>query len=105
MVWSNGMKWIPMFCANCGKEGGMVLETDWDRVKNFAFYLCEPCAEKWSPLADTAIAPDEAFWQKLHEVQLEEFGRELTSAEIVEALKDDANVLSKLCKDRYQSNK
>jgi len=101
VVWANGMKWLPLFCANCGKEGGMVLETDWNRVKNFAFYLCDPCAEKWSPLADVAISPDEAFWKKVQAVQQEEFGRELTEAELIEALKNDDHVLTKLCKDRY----
>jgi hypothetical protein len=103
ITWANGMKWIPIFCANCGKDGGMVMETEWDRVKNFAFYLCDPCAEKWSPLTNTAIAPDEAFWKKVREVQFDEFGRELSTAEIVEALKDDNHVLTKLCKDRYDT--
>ena len=79
----------------------MVLEGDWDRVKNFAFYLCEPCAEKWSPLADTALSPDEAFWKKVHEAQIEAFGRDLTPEEIVEALEDDSHILTKLCKDRH----
>lgn len=101
VIWANGMKWLPTFCANCGKEGGLVLETDLDRIKNFAFYLCVPCAEKWSPLADTAIAPDEIFWQKVHEAQMENFGRELTTEELVEALKDDNHILTKLTKDRY----
>lgn len=79
----------------------MVLETDMERVKNFAFYLCEPCAEKWSPLADYAIAPDELFWQKVRDAQLENFGRELTESEMAEALKDDTHILTKLAKDRY----
>lgn len=103
IVWANGMKWLPIFCANCGKQHGQVLQTDWERVKNFAFCLCDPCAEKWSPLADTMIAPDEVFWRRFHEVQLEEFGRELTDAELVEALKNDDHVITKLCKDRHDS--
>ncbi len=101
VVWANGIKWLPTFCANCGTEGGMVMQTDWDRVKNFAFYLCIPCSAKWSPMADTAITPDEVFWSKVHDAQMEAFGRELTEEEIVEALKDDNHILSKLCKDRY----
>lgn len=98
--WANGMRWIPIFCANCGKSGGMVLETDWERVKNFAFYLCDPCGEKWSPLADYAIAPDEAFWMKVREAQIEDYGRELTGVELVEILKDDTHRITRLCKDR-----
>ena len=101
VIWANGMKWLPVFCANCGKDGGQVLETDWSRVKNFAFYLCDPCAEKWSPLADMALAPDEAFWRRVHAVQMEEFGRDLTEAELIEALKNDDHILTKLCKDRH----
>lgn len=99
IVWANGMKWLPLFCANCGKEGGMVLETDWNRVKNFAFYLCDPCAEKLPPMV--AVSPDEAFWVKVHQVQMDEFGRELTEPELIEALKSDDHILTKLCKDRY----
>lgn len=101
IVWSNGMEWLPIFCANCGKDGGMVLKVDWERVKNFAFYLCEPCAERWAPLTNMSIAPDEAFWRRVHDVQIEQFGRELTDAELVEALKDGDHVLTKLCRDRY----
>lgn len=101
VVWPNGQKWIQLSCGNCGKDGGLVLEVDYDRAKNFAFYLCEPCAEKWSPLVDTYMAPDEAFWQKIRDAQMEEFGRELTPMEIVEALKDDNHILTKLCKDRH----
>jgi hypothetical protein len=105
VVWGNGIKWLPTFCANCGKEGGMVMQTDWDRVKNFAFYLCDKCAEKWSPLADHTLCPDEVFWRKLHEAQLEAFGRDLTEQEIVEALNDDEHIIAKLAKDRYQEAK
>lgn len=101
IVWANGMKWIPVFCANCGTDRGLVLESEWERVKNFAFALCDPCAEKWSPLVDTYIAPDEAFWKKIHDAQMEAFGRDLTPEEIVEALKDDNHILTKLCKDRH----
>jgi hypothetical protein len=105
VVWGNGMKWLPTFCANCGKEGGMVLQTDWERVKNFAFYLCDPCADKWAPMANTGLAPDEVFWRKLHEAQLEAFGRDLTEEEIVEALRDDESIITKLVKDRYDAAK
>lgn len=95
-----GIRQIPIFCANCGKDGGMVLESDWDAVKNFAFYLCIPCAEKWSALVDTMISPDEKFWRKLHEAQQEAFGRELTENEIIEALKDDKHIISQLARER-----
>lgn len=59
----NGANWCPIFCANCGKDGGLVPEEN----MTFAFYLCESCAEKWSPLVDTYMVPDEVFWQKVRE--------------------------------------
>jgi len=105
VVCANGIKWLPLFCANCGKDGGLVMETEFDRVKNWAFFLCDPCAEKWSPLVDHALAPDEVFWKKVREAQLEAFGRELTDVELVEALKDDNHILTKLSKDRHDFKK
>ncbi len=101
VVWANGVTMLQLFCANCGKESGLVMQTDYDRVKNFAFSICIPCAEKWSPMVGVGLVPDEVFWSKLHEAQMEAFGRDLTEEEIVEALQDDSHILSKLCKDRY----
>lgn len=101
VVWANGMKWIPIFCANCGCDGGQVLEVDYERTKNHAFHLCMTCAERWTTLADTAITPDEVFWQKVHDESVEAFGRDLTVQETAEALKDGNHVLAKLAKDRH----
>lgn len=92
----SGLNWVPIFCANCGADRGLVPEEHC----NFAFALCDPCAEKWSPLADTYLVPDEVFWAKVKDEQIETYGRELSAIELVEALKDDANSLTKLCKDR-----
>jgi protein-arginine kinase activator protein McsA len=105
VVWANGMKWIPLFCANCSKEGPHVLETELERVNNWAFYLCEPCAEKWSPMVDMCIEPDQAFWRKAHEAQFEKYGRLLEPDELVEVLKDDTNTITRLCKDRHDFKK
>lgn len=91
---------VRIFCANCGHDGGLVPEDNC----NFAFYLCDPCAEKWSPLVDTMLVPDELFWQKVKQEQMEKYGRELTGAELAEILKDDSNPLTKLCKDRKDFN-
>ena len=66
----------------------------------FAFYLCDPCAERLGPITNTYMEPDVVFWQKVKEAQLEKYGRELTAPEIVEALKDENHILSKLAKDR-----
>lgn len=95
-IFRAGLAWIPIFCANCGAPGGHVVEGSYD----FAFWLCVPCAEKWEPLAGTYMIPDEVFWAKVKAAQLEAFGRELTVPEIIEALKDEHHVLSKLARER-----
>lgn len=104
VITRNGVQWVPIFCANCGVDGGLVLASDWERVKTFAFYLCDErrndCAAKWSPLVDTRLAPDEVFWEKIQQAQLEAFGRQLTAPEIIEALKDETHILAKLARER-----
>lgn len=94
-----GLDLVPLYCANCGKDGGATIE---ERLipPHFAFYLCDPCAEKWAPLTNTYLEPDVVFWDKVKKAQLEQFGRELSGEEIVEALKDDSHILAKLAKDR-----
>lgn len=93
------INWTPIYCANCGKDGGFVPEENC----NFAFYLCDPCAEKWSPLVDTYMVPDEVFWNKVKEEQLTKYGRVLQPDELQKILKED-NSLSKLCSDRKDFN-
>ena len=107
IFWPNGMKLVPLYCANCGVDSGSyVLESEWDSVKNFACYLCDErqnnCAAKWSPLLGVYMTPDEVFWTKLRNAQIEKFGRELTGPEIIEALKDENHIISKLAKERPQ---
>jgi len=92
---------MPIFCANCGSEQGFVPEENC----NFAFYLCTPCSENWTHLVGTHAVPDEVFWQRVREEQIEKYGRILAPGEIVEVLKDDSSSLSKLCKDRQDFNK
>ena len=69
--------------------------------KQFAFYLCNSCAERYGNLTTMYMEPDAMFWEKVKQAQLEEFGRELTEPEIVEALKDNTHVLSQLEKERH----
>jgi hypothetical protein len=92
-----GEPWKPIFCANCGKDGGWVPEKNCD----FAFYLCQPCADKHGSIAGTMMVPDEVFWARVKAEQVETYGRELTEAEIAEALKDSDNSLAKLARDRH----
>lgn len=88
---------MPLFCASCGKAGGgSVPEENCD----FAFYLCDPCALKMGPIENTYAVPDEVFFAKVRAAQIEEFGRELTPPEMVEALKDGGHILSKLASEK-----
>ncbi len=99
VVIRGGMAWAPIFCANCGKDGGLV--PDFPEVKANAFYLCVPCAEVWSPLVDTMMVSDEVFWQKMIAAQVEADGRVLTPLEQIEALKNSDHYLTKLARERY----
>jgi hypothetical protein len=90
------MNWVPLFCANCGSDGGMVPEEHCD----FAFYLCMSCADKWGPITNCYMEPDHVFWEKVAQEQLDSYGRPLTAYEQSEVLKDDSSSLAKLAKDR-----
>jgi hypothetical protein len=89
------MNWVPIFCANCGTAGGFVPEENC----TFAFYLCNKCAEKWSPLAGTLAVPDEIFWKKVRQAQIEMYGRALGEQEIAAALDDQSSALAKLARE------
>ena len=95
-VYRNGHKWIPIFCANCGVDGGYVPEPS----KDFAFFLCDTnqngCAEKWSPMVDLMVVPQEKFWEVARLEQVERLGREMTTFEIADAIKDPNHWLHSL---------
>jgi len=71
----------------------------------FAFYLCNPCAEKYGNIEGTYIESDVAFWQKVEEAQLEKYGRVLKPEEQMEQLKDGNSLLSKLARERKDFEK
>jgi hypothetical protein len=98
MVQSVGMgTWVPIYCANCGKDGGICPEEN----MTFLFYLCDDCAEKHGHIAGTLSMPDEVFWQKLIDEQLAQYGRYLTDQELAAVVEADAaSPLAKLLKSR-----
>lgn len=96
VVFRQGVAWKPIFCASCGGDGGLVPEAHCD----FAFYLCQGCADKYGNIAGYMMTPDEVFWEKVKQAQLEEYGRELFPEEVVEALKDENSIIAKLAKDK-----
>jgi hypothetical protein len=96
----NGMNFVPIFCANCGAPGGFVPEEN----MTFAFYLCDVrqngCYEKHGVAAHFLAIPDRVFWQKVKEAQIERYGRELTSKEVIQYLADPNSLMSVLAKSR-----
>lgn len=88
---------VPVFCANCHRDDGQMVPED---SCDFAFYLCEPCAEKHGALADVEMIPDEVWFARVRDAQLEKHGRELTPAELVVQLDNPDSSLSKLARDR-----
>jgi hypothetical protein len=90
------MNWIPIFCANCGADGGRVPQEN----MSFAFYLCDNCFEKHGAIEGTYAEPDVIFWAKVKAAQIEKYGRELTPEELVLELENESSIISKLSKDR-----
>ena len=54
---AGGLHWFYLFCANCGTDGGRVMETELN--EQFAFYLCNSCAEKHGEISGMMMVPDE----------------------------------------------
>jgi hypothetical protein len=100
VVFRGAIPHVQVFCASCACGGPFIPEVMREQ-KVFVCYLCEPCAEKWSPMLDTLLVPDEVFWARVKAEQLEREGRELTPLEIYEALKNSDHYLSKLARSRY----
>jgi len=87
-----GGYWVPIYCASCGAEGGLV------PVENmtFAFYLCTPCFAKHGALTNMMMMPDEVFWEKVKQAQLEQYGRVLSTEELQAVVEADASPLARL---------
>ena len=88
--------WVPVYCANCGADGGMVPEEN----MTFLFYLCNTCAETHGQIAGTMLMPDEVFFAKLAAAQLERYGRYLTPEEWGVVSEDPTHPLWTLAKER-----
>jgi hypothetical protein len=97
---SPGNEWVYLYCASCGDDGGRVRKADIPNVEEFAFRLCDPCAEKYGKIDGTFFVPDEVFFAKVKEASIERMGRELVQDEVFKLLDDPNSFLSKLVKDR-----
>jgi hypothetical protein len=90
-----GTIYVPVFCANCGADGGGVPEEN----MTYCFYLCNLCCEKQGPIAGTYMEPDAVFHEKVRQAQLEKYGRQLTEVEVLKALEDESGPLAKLARE------
>ena len=88
--------WIPVFCANCGKDGGLVPEEN----TTFLFYLCNECAKTHGNIAGTMLMPDEIFYARLAEAQLEKYGHYLSPTEWGRIAEDPSDPLWTLLKEQ-----
>lgn len=91
-----GISYVPIYCAGCHVDGPYVPEEN----TTFAFWLCQECEKDWAHVTGTMAVPDDVFFQRVAEEQLETFGRLLTPQELTEVLKDDRSSLTRLSKDR-----
>lgn len=94
MVQGPGGMWVPVFCANCGVSGGLCPEEN----MTFMFYLCNDCVWKYGEIAGVMMVPDEVFWEKVKQEQLDKYGRLLSDAELRQVLEAGASPLATLLK-------
>lgn len=97
-IFTPGGTWIPVFCANCGRNGGMCPEEN----MTFLFYQCPPCSDKYGDLTGTMKMPDEVFFEQMKNEQMESYGRQVTEQELVSIVQEDASPLATLIKSRQQ---
>jgi hypothetical protein len=90
---------VPIFCANCGAPGGDVPEEN----MTFAFYLCTRCAETYGQIAGMMMMPDQVFFEKVKQEQLEAYGRYLSELELLAVVEADASPLATLIKERQRA--
>ena len=86
---------VPFFCANCGFTDGRLVTED----STFIAWLCPKCEVHWAPLLGTMAVPDEVFFARMKEAQIEKYGRVLSFDELAAAVSDDSNILSKLARE------
>lgn len=94
MIQGPGGMWVPVFCANCGVDGGMCPEVN----MTFIFYLCKKCADTYGEIAGTMMMPDEVFFEKMRQEQMASYGRYLNQDELTVIVEEDASPLATLLK-------
>ncbi len=96
--------WIPVFCASCCKRGPRVPEVQ-IQSGGYVCWLCDGCAEKLGPQTDLMLVPEEVFWAKFEQAQIEKYGRTLEPFELELQLGDPNSFASKLARELDQVRK
>lgn len=89
-----GVYWVPVYCANCGVFYGTVPEESC----TFAFWLCQPCFQKYGAVAGTMVEPEHVFWQHVNAEMEEKHGRILSPEELQVIVDADSSPLASLLK-------
>lgn len=95
-----GVPWVPIFCAGCGVDGGMVPEESIDSGTGWVCYLCDECATKYGDQAGFMVVPDMIWAEKFNNALIEKYGRLLTEVELLEQLRDPNSLVTKLARER-----
>lgn len=89
------VRWLPIYCANCGTDGGSVPEEN----MHFIFYLCPPCFETHGAIAGTYAMPDELFWRQVQDEQIARYGRILAPSELARVATHETSPLATLLRE------
>lgn len=91
----HGVVNVPVYCMNCHRHHGYCPERD-ASTPGYVGYLCDACAEKWSPVVGASLVPDEVHALRAANAMREDYGRVLTPNEQVSELADVNSKLSLL---------
>jgi len=93
-VMRGSVAWVPVFCANCGKDGGLCHE-----LSTHMFYLCNGCFKTYGEIAGTMAVPDSVAIANMVAEQEEAYGRQLSHNELLQVVADDNTPLATLLKE------
>jgi hypothetical protein len=94
------MEWRPVYCANCGVDGGVVPVTT-----TAVCYLCDKCFETHGVPLGTMVTSDEVFWAKVHREMIDQYGRQLTAAELDTVKTANCSPLAALIREGARLNR
>ena len=97
LVMMGGEVWQPIYCANCGTEGGLCPQEH----TTFFFWLCNDCFRAMGEITNLYLMPDEVFWQRVKDEQLEKYGRLLSTEELADVVAADVSPLATLVKQGH----